>query len=309
METNILPYQHSDKLPSISVVMVSYMTGPALNEAVLSVLNDPDITELVIVDNGNPEPARQSLWELVFNDKRVRILQGHGNIGFARGCNYGAAQAKGHYLVFLNPDAVIESGAARYLVNSGEGLNRPWLTGGLLRNISGHEQRGSRRGELTPLSAVISFTPLHKLPFLRSVHKEHEAMPKSAIPMKVLSGAFLATDRQSFEDLGGFDTGYFLHVEDIDICRRARHIGGETYFAPHAVAKHYGSTSRVRRQDVEWYKLKGFIRYFWMHYPARGARLITLLSVPFMTIAIMGRAWWLSIKGVLQALNLGVLRK
>ena len=100
----------------------------------------------------------------------------------------------------------------------------------------------------------------------------------------------------SFEALGGFDEDYFLHVEDIDVCRRARDQGGEVYFVPEAVVMHYGSTSQVRRQKVEWEKLKGFTRYFLKHSHTIFGKILTYLAWPFMAIAIMGRAWYLAIR-------------
>jgi len=67
----------------ISVVMVSYMTGPALMEAITAVLADRDIHELIVVDNGNTESARARLSQLTAKRTRVRFLQGHGNIGYS----------------------------------------------------------------------------------------------------------------------------------------------------------------------------------------------------------------------------------
>lgn len=280
----------------VSVVMVSYMTGPALQEAIRAVINDPAIFELILVDNGNTEPARQRLADYVVKHNRIRLLQGHGNIGFARGCNYGAKQARGDYLLFLNPDAVIERGAAQKLAEAGGGRQRPWIAGGLLKDIFGREQRGARRGELTPLSAVVSFTPLHRLGSVRSIHRENEPLPDGPENMPVVSGACLMMDRASFDILGGFDENYFLHVEDIDVCRRAWKAGGEVVFVPDAPAMHYGSTSLARKQDVEWWKFHGFIRYFWNYSTRWWARALTLLAVPFMCLSIMGRAWYLALR-------------
>ncbi len=202
---------------SISVVMVSYMTGPALLEAVTAVMSDPDIHELIIVDNGNIPASRIRLSELAASYDRIRLLQGHGNIGFSKGCNYGAELATGHYLLFLNPDAVIARGSARKMAQAGEGLKTPWITGGYLRDQFGKEQKGARRGALTPWSAFVSFTGLHILPGIKSIHRHHEAVPSSPSPVEVTSGACMMMDRASFDALGGFDANYFLHVEDIDI--------------------------------------------------------------------------------------------
>ena len=289
-----LPVEKREK--PISVIMVSYMTGPALHEAIRAVIRDNDIFELILVDNGNTVAARQAVAKMVAKDERIRILQGHGNIGFGKACNYGAKLARGEYLLFLNPDAIISKGAARQLANCGKTLNQPWVAGGLLKDVNGREQRGGRRGRLTPLSAVVSFSPLHRLPFLKSIHRETDPLPSKPHNYATVSGACLMMDRHSFEAVGGFDENYFLHVEDIDLCKRSREAGGDVCFVPSASVMHYGSTSQVGRQRVEWEKLKGFTRYFWNYSPSIFGKLLTILAWPFMTLAIMGRAWLLIIR-------------
>ena len=298
MTAKIIPIPVSFPKKRISVVMVSYHTGAPLLEAIQAVLADKDILELIVVDNGNTVSARQRLWEFAKNNKRVRIAQGQGNVGFGRGCNYGARMAKGDYILFLNPDALIDKGAAMEMADCGEGLTRPWISGGLLKTVNGAEQRGARRSELTPVSAVVSFTPLHKLPGFKNIHLERLPRPKRPVAMPIISGACLMTDRESFNMLGGFDERYFLHVEDIDICKRARSAGGEVYFVPGASAMHYGSTSQVRIQKVEYEKFKGFLRYFWDYSPRWWAKLALIMAAPFMFLAIMGRAWWLALRQV-----------
>ena len=272
------------------------MTGPALHEAIRAVIRDNDIFELILVDNGNTVAARQAVAKMVAKDERIRILQGHGNIGFGKACNYGAKLARGEYLLFLNPDAIISKGAARQLANCGKTLNQPWVAGGLLKDVNGREQRGGRRGRLTPLSAIVSFSPLHRLPFLKSIHRETDPLPSKPHNYATVSGACLMMDRHSFEAVGGFDENYFLHVEDIDLCKRSREAGGDVCFVPSASVMHYGSTSQVGRQRVEWEKLKGFTRYFWNYSPSIFGKLLTILAWPFMTLAIMGRAWLLIIR-------------
>ena len=294
------PPEAARKRP-ISVIMVSYMTGPALMEAITAALADRDVAELIVVDNGNTESARARLSEITAKRTRVRFLQGHGNIGFARACNYGANLASGHYLLFLNPDAVIAKGAARQLANAGDCLMEPWITGGLLRNEKGQEQRGARRRALTPLSALVGFLPiLETIPGLASIHRETDPLPKHPVQIDTISGACLMTDRPSFEKMGGFDERYFLHVEDIEICRRARQMGGQVGFVPGATVMHYGSTSNVPRVWIEKEKLKGFLRYFWNYTPGLTPKILTVLAAPFMAVAIVGRAYILSLRAAFK---------
>ena len=283
---------------TLSAVIVSFQTGPALLESVRSVLRDPDIGEIVLVDNGNSPATRARLAELHGRDSRLRLLQGHGNIGFARGCNYGAALSRGAHLLFLNPDAVIETGAARALVEAGQEHSAPWLCGGRLLREDGTEQRGSRRGRLTFGSAIASFTPLHRLPGIRSVHWEDRPLPDGPTRLPTVSGAFMLMRRADFESLGGFDPGYFLHVEDIALCRSVRAQGGDVVFVPGARALHYGSTSNVPRVFVESHKLRGFFRYFWTS-GGLGAKIATIMGAPLMSAAILGRAAWIGLRGVI----------
>lgn len=280
----------------ISVVMVSYMTGPALMESIRAVQRDPDIHELIIVDNGNAPADRPRLLEVASRSGTIRILQGHGNVGFARGCNYGASLATGDYVFFLNPDAIIEEGAARKLVEAGQAAHTPWIAGGMLLNSNGQEQRGPRRGTLTLASAFLSFTPLHRLLGIQSIHRENEPLPGGPVPMPTVSGASMMMDRAAFDQVSGFDEGYFLHVEDIAICRFVRKAGGEVIFVPDARAMHYGSTSNVTRWRVEWYKLKGFLRYFWTSGPGLGVKIGTILGAPLMASALFARLILLSVR-------------
>lgn len=282
------------KAARISVVMVSYQTGPALLQSIRAVQDDPDIHELILVDNGNDPADRAVLYAAAAKTDVVRILQGQGNQGFARGCNYGAALATGDYLFFLNPDALIERGAARKLAEAGANATTPWLAGGQLVDADGHEQRGSRRGTLTLRSAFISFTPLHRWLGLRSIHRENEPLPTSPVLMPTISGACLLMDRSSFNAVGGFDPGYFLHVEDIALCRTVRDAGGDVIFVPDARAMHYGSTSNASLGRIEWSKLKGFLRYFWTAGPGPSAKITTILGAPLFAFAIGARVVLLS---------------
>lgn len=280
----------------ISVIMVSYMTGPALMESIRAVQRDPDIDELIVVDNGNAPIDRPRLFDVAARTGHVRIVQGHGNVGFSRACNYGASLATGDFLHFLNPDAVLQVGASRQLTEAGTGATRPWIAGGMLLNSAGKEQRGARRDRLTLGSAFISFSPLHRLPGLRSIHLEHHPMPEGPVLMPTISGANLMTDRESFEALGGFDECYFLHVEDIDICHRARTMGGEVIFVPGAIAMHYGSTSDLPRWRVEAHKLKGLLRFFWTTSSGLGGKFGTILLAPLMLAGLAFRTIWLGLR-------------
>jgi N-acetylglucosaminyl-diphospho-decaprenol L-rhamnosyltransferase len=249
-----------------SVIVVSYHTGPILWDCLEAALAAPETAELILVDNGNPPEVQARLAGLAAREARLTYAPQAENLGFAAGANRGAALSTGAALCFLNPDAVMAPGALRQLVATLGGPEKHRLVGGLIRGVDGQEQRGCRREEVTLWSAFVSASGLSRLeqavPAFRELHRNKDPMPAEAQPMPVVSGAFVCVGRALFDALGGFDEGYFLHVEDVDFCRRARAIGAEVLFEPRAAATHAGATSAVSSSFVRRAKAAGFRRYF-----------------------------------------------
>jgi N-acetylglucosaminyl-diphospho-decaprenol L-rhamnosyltransferase len=249
----------------VSVVMVVYMTGEALEQSVACVLADPRVDEFVIVDNGSDGADVARLRGLAERDERVTLLSGHGNVGFAKGANLGARKARGDVLVFLNPDAFLQPGCIASLVREVEGRPVPCIVGGRVLNSDLTEQRGARRGDITLMTALLSLSRLaQRVPAWRryEVHWENEAAPEHVAPVPTISGACFCMRREDFEAVKGFDEGYFLHVEDVDLCWRVRQQGGLVLFNPSAEVVHLGHTSRTSPIKVEFHKGVGLARYF-----------------------------------------------
>lgn len=250
---------------AVSVIMVVFRTGPALLSSLQHVLAEAQVDDFVIVDNGSPAEDEALLREMAAREPRVQLIQGHGNVGFARGANMGAKAAKGAMLVFLNPDAFLQPDCVRQLIQSIEGRPSPCIVGARVMNRDGTEQRGSRRGEVSPLTTVLSLSHLaSSIPALSQfeIHRENEPLPEGPLAVHTISGACFCASRADFDRLGGFDEGYFLHVEDIDLCWRARRMGGSVVFQPLARVIHLGSTSLTHPLKVEYWKGLGLARYF-----------------------------------------------
>ncbi|PWE16333.1 glycosyltransferase family 2 protein [Marinicauda salina] len=282
----------------ISIVMVSWHTGPALFDAIEAALAAPEIDELVFVNHDNPADVVEALEALAAREPRFRLISTGANLGFARGCNIGAAAASGDRLLFLNPDTVLPAGAAARMAETGAAFGESWIVGARIVHPDGREQRGGRRGALTLATAIGGYLGLSRLlPWVRDIHREAEPLPAEAVDTPTVSGAAMMTPRAAFEAAGGFDEGYFLHVEDIDLCRRVREAGGRVVFEPRAEVVHHGATSRADLMTVEAHKARGFARYFWKFSPA-WSRPVMVLTIPVICAAIMSRAAWLRVRGV-----------
>lgn len=272
--------------------MVVYMTGPALFTSIARVLADPDVDDFVIVDNGSSEPDQARLFAISQTDDRIRLLQGHGNIGFARGANLGASTARGRFLVFLNPDAFLEPGCVEGLARATKDRPSPCVVGARILNEDRTEQRGARRYEVTPVTTLLSFTRLAEwVPALRKyeIHLEDEPLPTEPVPMPTVSGACFGVSRADFRRLKGFDGNFFLHVEDVDLCWRARLMGGVVLFHPTAEVVHLGHTSLVEPFFVEWFKGQGLARYFVKRADTFTRKIIAYSLGPVIVVASVGR--------------------
>lgn len=284
----------------VSVVMVVYMTGEALQQSVECVLADPLVDELVVVDNGSTPSEAARLKRLADGDRRVRVIAGQGNVGFARGANLGARSARGEVLVFLNPDAFLQAGCIAELASAIEGRPVPCLVGGRILNSDRTEQRGARRGDITPVSALLSLSRLAgAIPALRryEVHWETEAAPEDVIAVPTISGACFCMRREDFDAVQGFDEGYFLHVEDVDLCWRVRQSGGDVLFQPKAEVVHLGHTSHASPLRVEFHKGVGLARYFRKRAETGGESLVAWLISPLIVCTAIARPMMWRIRG------------
>ncbi len=270
---------------SVSVVMVVYRTGEALAESLACALADPLVDELVVVDNGSAPREAARLAEAARRDRRVVLVAGHGNVGFARGANLGARRARGDILVFLNPDAFLQPGCVAELAREIDGQPVPSVVGSRVLNADRTEQRGARRGEITPVSALMSLSRLAQLPGWRryEVHLEGEASPEHAVAVPTISGACFCMRREDFDAVEGFDEKYFLHVEDVDLCWRVRRQGGRVLFNPKAEVVHLGHTSQMSPLKVEFHKGVGLARYFRKRAGSFSQRLVAWGLSPFLS--------------------------
>ncbi len=279
----------------VSAIVVTYHTGDSLELCLRSLFSEPWVDEVILVDNGNPAPVSSSLRALQADRRDVTLIQGQGNVGFARACNLGAELATGRHLLFVNPDAVLQRGAAERMVEAGRRARSPWIVGGRLVDKRGREQRGARRELLTPWTALVGMLGLGSLeivsPVFRDVHRERDPKPDTVVPMPVVSGALMLMPRADFVSIGGFDEGYFLHVEDIDICRRVGEAGGAVLFEPGAEALHFGATSRASWSKVEGHKARGLVRYFEKFAASPAERAAIKLLSPVIGAMLMARGF------------------
>ncbi|MEQ1490203.1 MAG: glycosyltransferase family 2 protein [Terricaulis sp.] len=246
---------------SVCAVIVSYRTGPALKSCLAALLAADGLDQIVIADNGNDAEAVALLDATALRDSRVRVLRGQGNVGFAAACNLAAREAHADTLAIINPDVILELDAITRLDAVLASAPPPAIVGGDLRDEHGNPERGSRRERLTLWRAFTTYTGLTRLG-LRDFNRHTDPLPAAPQLVGAISGALFVIRREDFVSLGGFDEGYFIHVEDLDLCRRAELLGWRVLYAPGPHGRHLRSTSDVSPRIIARHKARGMARYF-----------------------------------------------
>jgi len=194
--------------------------------------------------------------------------------------------------VFLNPDAFLQDGCIAELTRAIQHRPVPSIVGGRVLNTDRTEQRGARRGDITPITALMSVSGLaRRVPAWRrfEVHWEDDVLPLGPTEAPTISGACFCMRREDFESVGGFDEKYFLHVEDVDLCWRVRQAGGLVLFHPTAEVIHLGHTSHVSPLRVEFHKGVGLARYFRKRADGLGQRVLAWALSPVVVAAAVVR--------------------
>lgn len=271
---------------SACAVIVSYRTGPALASCLNALLAADGLDQVVIADNGNDAAAEAMFDSAAVRDRRVRILRGQGNIGFAAACNLAAREAQTEVLAFINPDVILERDAIPRLM-AVLSTTAPAVVGGDLRDENGSPERGSRRDRLTLWRAFVSFAGLSRLGF-RDYNRHTDPLPETPQRVGAISGALFVMRRADFTSLGGFDEGYFLHVEDLDLCRRAEDAGWPVLFAPGPHGIHLRSTSEASPRAIARHKARGMARYFRKFAKGPVERVLAVVA-GWVLVAVVGK--------------------
>lgn len=263
--------QAAPRVGLTSVIIVAADSGDVLVQCVERVIASSAALEIVIVDNDSRDGSVASLAAHYADEPRLRFVYNATNLGFGTGCNRGAAQAHGDALLFLNPDCLVESDTIARLRGMLDADARTGVVGATQVDAAGRADPASRRRDPLLRRALMSLSGLAhfaaRWPALAGV----ELPPSSADVDRVdaVSGALMLLPRVAFERIGGFDEGYFLHCEDLDLCRRARDAGFAVVCANTVrVAHAKGGSSRHRPLFVAWHKHRGMWRWFGKFDPA-----------------------------------------
>jgi N-acetylglucosaminyl-diphospho-decaprenol L-rhamnosyltransferase len=215
----------------VSAVVVSH--GHAEELAVSLPALAPQVDELLVIAN-TPGSVPSELPE------GARVLRNDRPLSFAANANLGAASTAHELVLIANPDAVPEPDAVAILRRFMEEHPRCGVAGPQMLYGDGSWQ-ASRRSFPTVGATLVRRTPLRLIfPPLRWQHRHYllDERPEEPVPADTMLGAFILLRRSMLDEIGGWDAGFRMYCEDIDLNYRAAQAGWERWYVPAAVVRH-----------------------------------------------------------------------
>ena len=254
----------------VSIIIVTYNSEGEIESCLQSIIKHVKSDfEVIIVDNA----SRDKTVELILEYQRVKrskikIIKNNENVGFGSGCNIGMKNAKGDYFLILNPDTRMENDAVTTQVKYLQDHPEAGIVGAKIVNDEG---KISASGGFSPtLLRIINWMLfIDDIPifnkFLRSYHPRFFYFDKKK-ELDWVTGAFFLLRREVVEKVGDFDPNFFLYVEEVEYCYRAKKAGFRVIFNPQTEIIHKGqASSKGSKKASTLGEYRGIIYFYQKH--------------------------------------------
>lgn len=273
----------------VTVSIVNWNTREELRECLRTLLaQDASASaEVIVVDNASSDGSADMLRSEFENS--VQLIVNDTNRGFGAAHNQSIARSSGRFVLLLNPDCRIPEADAigkmtRYMdANPDVGMLGPKVL-----NPDGSLQYSARRFPRM-LAGAFRHTALGRLFPRNRFVREYMMIDWAHDQVRDvhwLSGAALMVRRETFEQIGLLDEGFFMYVEDVDWCRRAHQAGWRVVYYPMATVEHrIGASSDQNPVEMIRQHHRSMLRYF-LKYDGRGPKA---LLIPLVILALWVR--------------------
>lgn len=249
----------------LSIIVLSFNTKNLTTKCIKSIFSNytgsilKKEIEVILVDNASTDGSAESLSNFKFHPANggtnFKLIKNDRNFGFAKGNNIGAKEASGEFFLFLNTDTEVKDQGFLKMVKFLQENKKVGILGGKLKNTDGSSQASA--GKFYTLGNFI----LMLLGAERFLLRES---PRNVKRVDWVSGACMMIRRELFEKLSGFDEHFFMYIEDMELCFRARKLGFYTYFYPdlNLTHKELGSSNREFAVNQIY---KGILHFYKKH--------------------------------------------
>jgi N-acetylglucosaminyl-diphospho-decaprenol L-rhamnosyltransferase len=259
---------------SLDVVIVSYRCRNLL-QGCLATLRAHALSRplrVTVVDND----SRDGTVEMVAKEfTEVRLLAADRNLGFSAANNLAIRGGESTYVLALNPDTRLTEGALDRLVELMDSRPEIGICGCRLEREDGSLDHAARRSFPTVLGALGHFTGVGRRRSTGSL-AQYRAPDVDSGPVDAVNGAFMLMRRTTLDEIGLFDEGFWLYMEDLDLCYRCWEVGQVVWYEPDVTVVHvkHGTTGKYRTPRVNYAFHYGMYRFYRKHYAPHRSALV-----------------------------------
>ncbi len=288
----------------LSVIIVNYNVRQFLENALTSIGRALEGMkgEIIVVDNASDDGSAEMVRAKF---PGVRLIESAENLGFARANNLALREARGRYLLLINPDTIVQEDTFRVMMEFLETHPAVGLAGCKILNPDGSFQLPCRRSFPTPWVAFTKTIGLSAL-FPRSQWFGRYNLtyldPDASYEVDAVSGSFMMLRREVYEKIGGLDEAFFMYGEDLDWCYRVKQAGWRVSYVHATRIIHFKGESTRRSNLDEVRVFYGAMVLFVQKHFSRSRT-----GVLFLRLGIFLRAAAAWVSRALQPLLSGVL--
>ena len=243
----------------LSVVIVSYNVRDYLENCLQSVSRALEGIEgeVFVVDNHSDDDSVETVRS---HYPWVRLIENQENMGFSRANNIAIREARGEYVLLLNPDTIVEEATLREVLRFMEEHPKAGGAGVMMHNADGSLAPESRRALPTPWVSCLKM-----LGFTKRYYMSHLPWDQPG-RIEVISGAFCFLRKKALDEVGLLDEDFFMYGEDIDLSYRLMKGGWENWYLPYPITHFKGKSTQ--KSDYRYVHIfyKAMLIFFRKHY-------------------------------------------
>lgn len=258
----------------LSIIVISYNTVDLTLDCLRSIYREAidKSFEVIVLDNASSDESAKKIRQQFL---QVRLIASEHNHGFAAGNNIAAVESRGEWLLLLNPDTVVKDHAVDVLLQFAREHPEATIFGGRTLFADGTLNPSSCWARPTIWSSFCNGSGLASLfPGSRLFNPESmtDWRRDSIREVDIVTGCFFLLRKRDWQELGGFDDGYFMYGEEADLCLRAAQRGFKCLICPDARIVHYGGASEKVRADKMVRLFSAKAKLFTIHWSRWAAR-------------------------------------
>ncbi len=228
----------------LSIIIVNYNVTPLLRNCLHSIYHwVRDINfEVIVIDNNSPDVS----WKVLQQEfPLVTFIANPINEGFSKANNKAVAEAKGDYLLLLNPDTEFESDKMRKALDFAISKDNFGCLGARMHDSNGSFLPESKRSVPNMMNSFEKLFTNSKKNSAKSYYR-NDISETDVVEVDVVTGAFLLCERSKYLKIGGLDEAYFMYGEDIDLCYTFLQNGCQNYYYGQMSILHIKGESTVK---------------------------------------------------------------